>query len=172
MLSPLQGSLISFELLYCITIKTFTINRNIGYISVFYSANLVWAWTIVQCKIVLKLWLLRYYDIQVLIYSMIYLSLNNLISDIYTDSICYIYYLWSLSSTDFLFCTNTHKKHERYSFCTLVMYTHVQYKGYNILLSEQMIILLYIWCKKRYCSYFFFETWIVHQKTCLSIESI
>ena len=75
MLSPLQGSLISFELLYCITIKTFTINRNIGYISIFYIANLVWAWTIVQCEIVLKLWLMRYNDIQVLIYPMIGLSL-------------------------------------------------------------------------------------------------
>ena len=89
-----------------------------------------------------------------------------------TYSIYYIYHLRSLNSIDFLFCMNKHKKHELYSFCTLDMYTHVQYKGYNILLSEKMIILLYIWCKKRYCSYFFFETWIVHQKTCLSIESI
>ena len=89
-----------------------------------------------------------------------------------TYSIYYIYHLRSLNSIDFLFCMNKHKKHELYSFCTLDMYTHVQYKGYDILLSEKMIILLYIWCKKRNCSYFFFETWIVHQKTCLSIESI
>ena len=128
--------------------------------------NVKLCWNYGSCDIMI----FRYLYIQWFTYR--YTSQNNLISDIYTDSICYIYYLWSLSSTDFLFCTNTHKKHERYSFCTLVMYTHVQYKGYNILLSEQMIILLYIWCKKRYCSYFFFETWIVHQKTCLSIESI
>ena len=89
-----------------------------------------------------------------------------------TYSIYYIYHLRSLNSIDFLFCMSKHKRQKLYSFCTWDMYTHVQYKDDIILLSEKMITLLYIWCKKRHCSYFFFETWIVHQKTCLSIESI